>query len=568
MTAVNNDGQKLGGQALRWTAVAVASLVIAVAALFQWSAAKADVEDRTAELDEWALLTLRVDLSRAQLGELNRLLLEVYVEQGLSDSTSTSPTLAGSIDPRSNLDGEPDQAPSPSQRWEAEVRSGLAAIEEIAQGEGPVAVEAELLMRAIGSPEPGLSEPDFDWLSYTSYTLQFEGAPNEVYPPTPKSGVAELVWVDEALTLTLKEAVVAMVGRTGVELANEGSASYLDEAYEVVLSFGGGYLGDPADGFADSLIPLDGARMFEREVVDEVADLAEDSNALAVDRWLLDLADDPDAPFPGDVLQYAAESERAAADIQAVVDARVAAEVEATASAADSARMATWLWLVAALVGLLIGAAAAFLALRSLLRHTRNVRKLVSLDPLTGVGNRNVLTQETATLLYAQEYEHHLLVTIDLDRFKVINDTYGHPVGDRVLVRLATGLRDIAAEADERCTVVRLGGDEFLISFHSDAPIDVAAVQAKLRRLRCETVPVDGVASVLLEFSFGLAGATGSPPLSQLLDASDLAAYEEKAVRRDTRSGDEDQTIKAPPILHQIGDTPGPSIVLDGYEGR
>ncbi|GAC1585746.1 MAG: hypothetical protein NVS3B28_08860 [Candidatus Velthaea sp.] len=97
-------------------------------------------------------------------------------------------------------------------------------------------------------------------------------------------------------------------------------------------------------------------------------------------------------------------------------------------------------------------------------------------DPLTGLANRTLLAAEiAASILTARRTERNLVVLfIDLDRFKNINDTLGHAVGDRFLCAVADRLRQFAGKAD---TVARIGGDEFVIVSlleRHEAPADFA----------------------------------------------------------------------------------------------
>ena len=94
-------------------------------------------------------------------------------------------------------------------------------------------------------------------------------------------------------------------------------------------------------------------------------------------------------------------------------------------------------------------------------RRTKQLSKLAEQDPLTGLSNRRCLPRVFQRRRRTPDRRGHTaLVMLDLDRFKTINDTYGHPVGDRVLLAVADTLRAATTEAD---TVCRYGGEEFLI---------------------------------------------------------------------------------------------------------
>ncbi|HEX4797754.1 MAG TPA: EAL domain-containing protein [Burkholderiales bacterium] len=108
------------------------------------------------------------------------------------------------------------------------------------------------------------------------------------------------------------------------------------------------------------------------------------------------------------------------------------------------------------------------------------IRHLAQHDELTGLPNRNVFNQNVMhAITRAQRYGRTLAILfIDLDRFKVINDTLGHEVGDYVLEEIAERLRGCMRGSD---TIARFGGDEFVILIEEfTAPSDIAGVVNKL----------------------------------------------------------------------------------------
>lgn len=113
------------------------------------------------------------------------------------------------------------------------------------------------------------------------------------------------------------------------------------------------------------------------------------------------------------------------------------------------------------------------------LKLTRDqARFLADRDQLTGCFNRSYLLQHVAVL--AQKGARHIaLLYFDVDRFKQINDTFGHVIGDQVLVELSN--RAIA-RAQEGDIVVRLGGDEFVVVVNLDDPKDCHARAAQFFR--------------------------------------------------------------------------------------
>jgi diguanylate cyclase (GGDEF)-like protein/PAS domain S-box-containing protein len=108
------------------------------------------------------------------------------------------------------------------------------------------------------------------------------------------------------------------------------------------------------------------------------------------------------------------------------------------------------------------------------------VRHLAHYDELTGLPNRSMFNEQLArALTLARRHNKPLAVLfIDLDRFKIINDTLGHDAGDRVLQEVAERLRGSLRDSD---TVGRLGGDEFVVLIEElPDPIHVASVAQKI----------------------------------------------------------------------------------------
>lgn len=113
-----------------------------------------------------------------------------------------------------------------------------------------------------------------------------------------------------------------------------------------------------------------------------------------------------------------------------------------------------------------------FFALRderdAALERVRTLETLAERDPLTGLLNRRVV-EERFTKLRSQGFDTFAL--IDLDKFKLINDSFGHQIGDQVLVVCAEAIRG----GDERdCIAIRLGGEEFVVLLRGEDAYDRA----------------------------------------------------------------------------------------------
>lgn len=140
---------------------------------------------------------------------------------------------------------------------------------------------------------------------------------------------------------------------------------------------------------------------------------------------------------------------------------------------------------VIAILLLLLAIVSAFgLLLRK--RH-RQLRRLSEADALTGLNNRRAAIARLDALAAqtGPEGTRHVLFLIDVDHFKQINDTYGHPVGDDVLVALARRLKAACRPTD---LVARWGGEEFLVACPNLTREQAEQVAARLRRAMAYTL--------------------------------------------------------------------------------
>ena len=155
-------------------------------------------------------------------------------------------------------------------------------------------------------------------------------------------------------------------------------------------------------------------------------------------------------------------------------------------------------------------------------------------DSLTGLPNRALLEDRLSqALAYAQRYERWVAVVfIDLDNFKIINDSLGHSAGDELLKIVAVRMVDCVRTTD---TVVRLGGDEFVIVL-SDQPKSVEAISAKLQKIGAaigEPVRLEGH-ELRVTSSLGIATYPNDGlDADSLLANADAAMYRAKEIGRD-----------------------------------
>jgi diguanylate cyclase (GGDEF)-like protein len=148
-------------------------------------------------------------------------------------------------------------------------------------------------------------------------------------------------------------------------------------------------------------------------------------------------------------------------------------------------------------------------------------------DALTGLPNRLALTEYMPqALARARRGGGLALLCMDLDRFKVVNDTLGHAAGDRLLCAVTQRLKECTREMD---FVVRLGGDEFAIVQNGlDQPNEATALARRVVQEMARPFDVDGQV-VVVGASVGIALAQhGLATLEALLKCGDLALYRAK----------------------------------------
>jgi len=153
-------------------------------------------------------------------------------------------------------------------------------------------------------------------------------------------------------------------------------------------------------------------------------------------------------------------------------------------------------------------------------------------DPMTGLNNRRFLEEYVETLISnVQRKKSHLsILMLDLDYFKMVNDTYGHDAGDAVLKSLAKVLKQSVRASD---MVIRYGGEEFLIILQ-DADGSKADATAEKIRLAVENIKTQ-VAGVVIQktISIGISDFPGdSDTFWQAVKYADVALYQAKETGR------------------------------------
>lgn len=172
-------------------------------------------------------------------------------------------------------------------------------------------------------------------------------------------------------------------------------------------------------------------------------------------------------------------------------------------------------------------------------RSDEEIRKLAFYDPLTGLPNRRLLQDrlEQARATLARHGQLCVVLFMDLDHFKQLNDSHGHALGDELLITVARRLQDCVREGD---TVARIGGDEFVVALTQlgrDAPAALASARVVANKI-CDTlrqpVELSGV-SWQVSVSVGLVLVQDAKQsVEDMLKTADAAMYAAKAAGRNT----------------------------------
>jgi diguanylate cyclase (GGDEF)-like protein/PAS domain S-box-containing protein len=178
--------------------------------------------------------------------------------------------------------------------------------------------------------------------------------------------------------------------------------------------------------------------------------------------------------------------------------------------------------------------------LRDVTAETRATRKLsfeASHDPLTGLQNRRAFAErlEAAMTGARERGEHHAVGFLDLDRFKVVNDRFGHAVGDRLLREIGEVMGRVVRGGD---VLARIGGDEFALLLANCRIGDARRVAEKLRGA-VDAYRIEHHGEELsVGVSVGLAAIeAATPSVSHALAEADAACYQAKAAGRNAIAG-------------------------------
>ena len=153
-------------------------------------------------------------------------------------------------------------------------------------------------------------------------------------------------------------------------------------------------------------------------------------------------------------------------------------------------------------------------------------------DALTGILNRRAIIErlEAELARSRREGKSFSVVMIDLDHFKNINDTYGHPTGDEVLRESAHRIRRVLRAYD---AVGRYGGEEFLVVIADAGHRTTASICERIRSAIAASTMAPGQGAIQTTASLGVVTVRPGMSMEDAINAADAALYEAKAAGRD-----------------------------------
>jgi diguanylate cyclase (GGDEF)-like protein/PAS domain S-box-containing protein len=162
--------------------------------------------------------------------------------------------------------------------------------------------------------------------------------------------------------------------------------------------------------------------------------------------------------------------------------------------------------------------------------QNEELKGLANIDPLTGCLNRRAFFEQAEEILRKAKEDGTPVCCLmtDIDKFKSFNDTYGHAVGDQVLVQVARVLKAALRPTDVLC---RYGGEEFCILLPGVDALRAAVVSERIRfRVEAQAGPgIRSMPGLRVTSSFGLTSMEfGAPNLKMLIDEADQALYAAK----------------------------------------
>lgn len=177
------------------------------------------------------------------------------------------------------------------------------------------------------------------------------------------------------------------------------------------------------------------------------------------------------------------------------------------------------------------------LSLATLILYQTGLDDMISIDPLTKLNNRKQLS------FYYEQWQHReestplYLLLIDANKFKAINDTYGHIQGDKALEKIADALRISCGGLYYRANIACYGGDEFVMLVRAEDEAEIEGLKNRINQNLAEMnreadTPYD------LSVSIGIARAEREESLKEVIEKADKELYEEKRSQQTSRKRD------------------------------
>lgn len=147
-------------------------------------------------------------------------------------------------------------------------------------------------------------------------------------------------------------------------------------------------------------------------------------------------------------------------------------------------------------------------------------------DSLTSLFNRRYFKEEVSRRIAAQGSEPFSVFMIDADHFKNVNDTYGHHIGDKVLIALSAAAQQAVPD---NAVVARYGGEEFVVYLPQSSAVQAKEIAEQLREaIAGIVVDADAGAQVRFTVSIGIASSAESQDIGELVKMADEALYKAK----------------------------------------
>ena len=174
--------------------------------------------------------------------------------------------------------------------------------------------------------------------------------------------------------------------------------------------------------------------------------------------------------------------------------------------------------------------ACAALSLSTLLLYLEWIEQMISVDPLTMLNNRKQLAYRFESWMHTHDTQDLYLMLVDANRFKHINDTYGHLEGDTALIRISDALRLGCRDYAGKSSISRYGGDEFVVLAWADRKKGeqeirhlMESIHGHLKRLNSDAnSPYD------LTVCIGMAKVTEQSVLKDVIEEADAQLYDQK----------------------------------------